>query len=275
MTPLEKALQELCRGFEERKIPFLVGGGLGIYFKQVHLEYKLDHKPVIDRENWGPPRTTDDIDLYLLYEVIADKEKFGEVRTFLDEAGYEVLEQGKYFQFQKNISGKDVKIDVMAGNLSKDQKLHTSGLFRVRNKAIKNLHAHLSEESMCLERSPYSINIDGIDSPVNIPNAFTLLVYKLKAFADNFDNEDKNMAVHHAFDIYRLIAMMEEVEYANSVNISNEVKGDPNFPIIAQIVNEMFSGLEAIGFLRIQEYGFEFNRSDLEKVRVILANIFT
>ena len=137
-TPLEK---ELCRGFEKRKIPFLVGGGLGIYFKQVHLEYKLDHKPVIDRENWGPPRTTNDIDLYLLYEVIADKEKFGEVRTFLDEAGYEVLEQGKYFQFQKNISGQDVKIDVMAGNLSKDQKLHTGGLFRVRNKVIKNLHA--------------------------------------------------------------------------------------------------------------------------------------
>ncbi len=275
MTPLEEALQELCKGFEEREIPFLVGGGLGIYFKQVHLEYKLDHMPVIDRQNWGPPRTTDDIDLYLLYEVIADKEKFGEVRELLDETGYEVLEQGKYFQFRKMISGKEVKIDVMAGNLSKDKNLHTSGLFRVRNKTVKNLHAHLSEESMCLEKYPYSINIDGIDSPVNIPNAFTLLVYKLKAFSDNFDNEDKNMAVHHAFDIYRLIAMMDEVEYASTLKISEEAKGDTSFPVIAKIVKDMFSGLEAIGFLRIQEYGFEFNSSDLEKVKNILAKVFT
>lgn len=75
-------------------------------------------------------------------------------------------------------------------------------------------------EALQLGLSPSELVLRGIRSDgsedelsLYIPNSFTFLLTKLHAFRDRVNDERKNLALHHALDLYRIVAMMTRDEY--------------------------------------------------------------
>jgi hypothetical protein len=67
----------------------LVGGGFGLYLKQLHLE-RSDEKTLLPRSRWPRARTTQDIDLFLRAEIIIDAGRMASYRQAIDQLGFVV-----------------------------------------------------------------------------------------------------------------------------------------------------------------------------------------
>jgi hypothetical protein len=105
------------------------------------------------------------------------------------------------------------------------------------------------------------LTIEGVGSDaieglvvVYIPQPFTFLLMKLHAFADRLQDHRVDLGRHHALDVYRIIAMLTEEEYA-AIRQSVE-KHAASLPIhrAREIVGEHFSSPAAMGVIRIQEH---------------------
>ena len=58
----------------------MLGGGFGLYLKQLRLE-QSDDKTLLPRSRWPRARTTQDIDLFLRAEIVADAEQMARYRA--------------------------------------------------------------------------------------------------------------------------------------------------------------------------------------------------
>ena len=101
---------------------------------------------------------------------------------------------------------------------------------RIRPKKAKNIHGYLTEEALTIEENLLPINIaDEDENPLEIylPHPFSYLVMKLFALRDRLEDEGKDFGAYHAFDIYRVIAMMTENEWNEAVKMRESYRDAP------------------------------------------------
>jgi hypothetical protein len=98
------------------------------------------------------------------------------------------------------------------------------------------------------------IEIDGVlpsgesySSAIYIPSAFDLLLMKLFAFRDRCQDEKKDLGRHHALDAYRVIAMMPEQEWEQTLGRIAEFGDHPIVVDARRIVQEFFDA-PVVGF---------------------------
>ncbi len=261
---LKTSLLDLLHELHDEDLRLILGGGYGLYLKQVHLQNNLIDVMLINGEFWPAPRATEDLDILLRTEVVIDANRMGPIRRSLDRLSYTAIPEAKYMQFVKQLSGgRFVKVDLLTGPLgvfANDPRVKVDNR-RVRPRQSVNLHAHRMDEALGFEDNTMDIPVEGTLSSgdvyratIYIPSAFTLLLMKLHAFRDRFQDEKKDLARHHALDIYRIVAMMTEQEFEQTRRQIHEHQQHPVVVEAARIVEEYFGSPESLGLLRLRSH---------------------
>jgi hypothetical protein len=205
------------------------------------------------------------------------------LRDALNRVGFGPVEEAKFLHFIKPWgTGGRVKIDMLTGPLDTVSMANLQVKPpRVRPRGDLELHAYLTEEALDFEESLFTLRLDGIGSDkqagtvtIYIPQAFTFLLMKLHAFADRVQDVDDDLGRHHALDVYRIIAMLTEEEYA--LVHQNIQKHEASRPILRArvIIATYFSSPTAVGALRLREHSLFTPRMDVDKLVETLADLF-
>ncbi len=257
VDPLREELRKLARALEPHAIRLIVGGGYGLLLRTEQIRLSGARTRFAE-----PPgaRSTNDIDIFLGAEVITDAAKTALIRGALDALGYEPIEGARYYQFVLPIPyaglPRGVKIDLLAAPVSGDRKAAIrQDSRRVRPREGEGLHAHTTPEALTVEDHAQPIDIGGDESVViYLPHPFSYLLLKLFALRDLIDDETKGRGTHHAFDIYRTIAMMTAEEWEEAVAMQVRYAGLAPVAEAGRLVGELFSSLEAPGMVRLREH---------------------
>jgi hypothetical protein len=283
---LKTSLLDLLLKLEDRQIPLILGGGYGLYLKQLHLQ-QSNSETLIDGELWPRPRATQDIDILLKTEVIADTEKMMLIKEALNNLGYEPVPGAEYMQFIKDLGdSRSVKVDFLTGPLDSfkdDPRLRVDDR-RVKPPKSVGLHAHRTDEAVAFQDEPMELTVEGVLSnghpysgAIYIAQSFTYLLMKLFAFRDQRDDQEKNYARHHALDLYRIVAMLTKDEYDLVKKFVGHYQDNPEVAKAQRIIREDFNSPESTGSLRLQEHELftpEMRLDKLDKFLEALNDLF-
>ncbi|MCA1615157.1 MAG: nucleotidyltransferase family protein [Acidobacteria bacterium] len=257
IDPLREELRKLARALEPHGIRLIVGGGYGLLLRAEQIRSsgartRFAELPVA--------RSTNDIDIFLGAEVITDVAKTALIRAALDALGYEPIEGVRYYQFVLPVAyaglPRGVKIDLLAAPVSGDREATVrQDSRRVRPREGGGLHAHTTPEALTVEDHAQPVDVGG-DEPavVYLPHPFSYLLLKLFALRDLLDDEAKGRGTHHAFDIYRTVAMMTSGEWQEALQMRERYAATDPVAEAGVLVEELFSGLEAPGMVRLREH---------------------
>lgn len=92
---LRAGLLDLLHALGDDAHRILLGGGYGLYLKQLHLA-EAGVRTLIDAELWPSPRATEDLDLMLPAELVGDSRSMTSLRAVLDKLDYEVKKGAEY-----------------------------------------------------------------------------------------------------------------------------------------------------------------------------------
>jgi hypothetical protein len=281
---LKTSLLDLLHELREDNIPLILGGGYGLYLKQVHLQDTLDARTLIGGELWPAPRATEDLDILLRTEIVLDAGRMGPIRAAMDRLNYKAIPGAEYMQFAKQLGdGRFVKIDLLTGPLGSfadDPRVRIDDR-RVRPRQSVKLHAHRTDEALDFQTNTMDIPIEGslssgepFQAVINVASAFTLLLMKLHAFRDRCQDAEKDLGRHHALDIYRIVAMMTEEEFEQT---RQQVAAQRDHPVLvesARIVGEYFESVESLGSLRLREHTLWNNSMALDNFLSAVHDLF-
>lgn len=166
---LEASLLDLLYELKETSISLIVGGGYGIYLKQQHV--RETGKQTLLREI-PAARSTNDIDVFLRTELLADKDRSIELASALRRIDCKTVDTAKYYQFTRktDIAGEQrvVKFDLLTGPLNPevDKSKVLIRNRRVRPSGIKKIgiHGRMTEEALGIEQHLVPISISGVRS---------------------------------------------------------------------------------------------------------------
>jgi hypothetical protein len=282
MDPLTASLLDLLRELEGRGIPITVGGGFGLYLKRQHLtttgqQILFDQLP--------ETRATNDLDLFLRAEVLADLGRTREVAEAIRRLGYTAVEEAKFLQWKREVVvggvAQKVKIDILVGPLGDHRKKLHVKLRRVRPKKSIEFHACPVEEAIHIEDEPIAVTVAGKGSTgeprvgtVYIPQAFPYLMMKLHAFDDRKDDRNKDLGRHHALDLYTIVGMMIEREYERAKELGAVHTADRHVGRARAVVRDHFASRTALGVLRLREHTLFREGFLLDDFMSVLGEIF-
>lgn len=219
--PLITTLLDLHGAIDREDFKLILGGGFGLYLKQLYRQKQADLRPLIAGEHWPFPRATEDLDVFLPTELVIDIEQMQALRIALDGLGFQPVAEAKYLHFSKPwTNGGRVKIDMLTGPIASADALAKVQISRprVRPRGELQLHAYLADEAIDFDKSLLPIPVEGFDSNGNpgsvnvyVPQPFTFLLMKLHAFADRSEDVNKDLGRHHALDVYRIVAMLADL----------------------------------------------------------------
>ena len=256
--PLREQLRLLAQELQKDSIKLILGGGYGLVIKT---EFIRRTQAVTRFEEIPQARSTNDLDLFLSAEIITSAEKIEKIRDALEKLKFVPVAQ--FFQFQLHVVyeglERGVKIDLLAAppETEAGRKLVKINKPRIRPKKAKNIHGYLTEAALTIEENLLPVDIsENEDSPLEIylPHPFSYLVMKLFALRDRLEDEEKDFGAYHAFDIYRIIAMMTESEWNEAVELRKSYQKAAKIREAAEIVGELFTNLESIGVLRVRQH---------------------
>jgi hypothetical protein len=286
--PLITTLIDLDRAIARPNFKLILGGGFGLYLKQVHLQRQATVRTLLTGELWPSPRATEDLDVFLPTEFLMSLTEMQGLRDALNRIGFGPVEEAKFLHFVKpwGIRGQ-VKIDMLTGPLDTASmaKLQVKPP-RVRPRGNLELHAYLTEEALDFEESLFVLSLDGVGSDkrvgavtVYIPQPFTFLLMKLHAFADRLKNEPldaKNIdrSRHHSLDVYRIVAMLTQAEFDQVRQLAKKHSASPPLARAREIIREHFSSPTAMGLIRLREHALFTQRMDAAGLVKNLADLF-
>jgi hypothetical protein len=283
MDPLTTSLIDLLYELREHDLRLIIGGGFGLFLKRQHLAATAARTVF---EHLPSPRATNDIDLFLRAEVLANRAKAGELAKAIKRLAYEPIPGAELFQWRRSalVGGimQEMKLDILVGPLGEHStQLHfDSRRARPRGKRV-GLHAHPTEEALAIEDAPIQITVQGTRSngepyqgTVYLPRTFPYLLMKLHAFRDRMDDADKDLGRHHALDLYTIIGIHTEGEYEEALGLGRTHKLEPHVVVAREIVNEHFSAMTTVGLLRLREHQLFRPEFAIDQFVAVLAEVF-
>ncbi|MGH9463681.1 MAG: hypothetical protein ACRD1X_20965 [Vicinamibacteria bacterium] len=281
---LRPVLLDFLYELREKDIPLMIGGGYGLFLKREHLARSSYTRTLLPPKEWAQARATNDIDLLLRPEILVAPRHMAALRETLDRLAFEPVEGAEYYQFEKTLGpGRAVRFDFLTGPSSQfanRQDLRMDSR-RIRPRQSVGLHAHPLEEAIAYDKEATTVPVTGLRSngdaysaEILVPQAFTYMLMKLFAFRDRKDDPDKDMARHHALDLYRVAAMMTDVEYEMVRRLAMENREDGVAREASRIAADFFSSSTALGVLRIREHPLYSDDMDIEEVLRLLAELF-
>jgi len=262
--PLLATLLDLLFDLEEHgaDIPLILGGGYGLYLKQQHLAVSNARRLF---EFLPPARSTDDIDVFLRTEIIADSDRLKPLRAALDRLGFTVISSARNYQFARKfrLGGRDqnIKIDLLTRHPDRRRYPHLEvDERRVKPRPSVGLHAHTTVEAAFVEEENQPLTLSGkrtngaaFTGMVYLPQTYPFLMMKLCALRDQAALPEKGYGRKHALDLYTLAALLTEAEYEQTQLLSARHRASAEAGEAGRIVAELFASEEALGALRLRE----------------------
>lgn len=233
----------------------MVGGGFGLYLKQLHLE-RSAVRTLLPKSRWPQARTTQDIDLFLRAEIVADVARMERLRGALDQLGFLVEEDAKWMKFARDVGRRTVIIDLMVGPLGEFEDRTERHSIRVKPIGSSGLHARAANDAIGVEHEPVRLSLgDGTrSSEVLVPQAFPFALMKLGALRDRVNDTNKDEGRHHALDTYRIVAMLTEAEDDVARMLAARYSAHPVITAAKRTVDELFAAPNGLGGLRLREH---------------------
>jgi hypothetical protein len=260
---LRSSLVELWSGLGGQADRLWLGGGYGLYLKQLHLA-ETGVRTLIPASLWPPPRATEDLDLLLSVELVGDRDGMQAVRDTLDQLGYEVIKGSEYLQFaREHPGGQVVKVDLLTA-----QRDVVGGLpsveaddrrARPQGRPRPKLHAHPTDGGLALGQPPLKVLLSSPGAPrqpveVRIPHPFAYLLMKLTAYRDRRDDPDADLGRHHALDVFRIVAMLAEAEEGRVRELAAEFRDDAQVVSCRALIESDFASPTAPGMLAMRQH---------------------
>lgn len=274
MNPIPEVLQtelyRVARAMEEHALSLIIGGGYGLLLWQRRVQQKdlSTLRPV------PPARSTDDLDIFFTAEVMSDPDNTETIRAVLDDLGYEVVEGRENYQFKRPVQhrgqARSVKIDLLAPvprDAEEAENIRVKER-RLRPKGFSGLHAHPTPEALTIEENLLRVELGPTASeteeqtdmrqqdevPVFVPHLFSFAMLKLFAYRDRREDPNVDYGRHHAYDLYRSVAMMTEEEWEAARQIQEAYGEEDLMKEARYIAAEHFGSVDERGCLRILEY---------------------
>jgi hypothetical protein len=164
MDPLRTSLVDLLDELRDHDLRLIVGGGFGLFLKRQHLA-ALGDRTLFDR--LPSPRATNDIDLFLRAEVLADPAQAKVLAQAIHRLGYEAVPGAEFYQWKRSIDGggeaREVKLDLFVGPLGPHRARLQVDARRARPRGERvGLHAHPAEEALGVEETPLAVAVEGV-----------------------------------------------------------------------------------------------------------------
>jgi len=283
MDHLFAGLLDLLREFDNRQLPLTVGGGYGLYLKRRHLT-SAGARTLF--EALPEARSTNDIDLFLRADIVADTTRLAAVAEAVSALRYQPVDTAKFLQWTRGVMiggvEQPMKLDILVGPLDRVRGKVKADDRRARAKGFKGeLHAHPTEEALRIDENPIPVPVAGRTSDgdeyagtVFVPEAFPYLLMKLHAFADQKDKAAKELGRHHAIDAYSVVGMMTEDEYDRAERFSREDRDTEPVRRARRIVAEDFGSETALGMLRMREHPLFHDEFETGQFIAVLRHLF-
>lgn len=261
--PLNAVFVELSEMVHRAGLCLTVGGGYGLYLKHLLVQGETLRTAVPEVAFIG--RTTEDIDLFLSIEVLADADQARALREILLSLGFRDREGAKHYQFEKPVDEQGrliVRVDLETGPVP----VAYQNQVRVRRNDRRvcpkepgiHLHAHGNPAAIGLEHT-LEITVAAEDMaghsvtvPVALPTPFSYVVMKTIAYHDKltlpageFDN-----AAKHAWDLLRIAAMTTEEDLSISRQMKRKFARERVCEQAVAILDRDFRNVDARGTLR-------------------------
>ncbi|MBC8522542.1 hypothetical protein H8D29_01305 [PVC group bacterium] len=233
----------------------LIAGGLGLFLKQKHL-MQNNAKTLLPIARWPQARTTEDIDLFLNAEIVANAQIMHCYKIALKKLGFIVVENAKWMKFTRKVEGQEVLIDLMVGPLGKHESLVERRGIRVKPIGTSGLHARFTIDALAIEQAVTKVRLqtEKHDCNVLVPESFPFAMMKLGAFQDRVHDERKDEGRHHALDLYRIIAMLTPEESENATKLAKQFTHNLILNKRLNTIKEMFVPKNGVGRIRLQEH---------------------
>lgn len=266
-------------------VPVIIGGGYGLLLRQQRAEASAE--PTLMPVPLA--RSTTDLDVFLSVEVVADAEAMGAIGRVLGEMGYTVVEGAKHYQFAREVvyRGRTVplKVDLLAPpprpgtELRKQVKVDARRVRpRTRADGAPVVQAHTTEEAFTVAEHTLALALGASGATVRVPHPFSFLLLKLFAYRDRREDEGKDFGRYHAYDLYRIVAMMAEAYLETAGALRDRYAGDEIVVDACRIVADLFSEPDASGALAVLEHArtvrVELASGDLNTFTGVLSELF-
>lgn len=292
--PIEPYLIELLELMDEQGLPLILAGGLGIKLKHRWVLRQIRDNGRRSSFKFIPDaRATRDIDAFLGMEVFSREtaEGVARVRGLLEQLGYQPYEKARNFQFIKPFPPdpkQSIKIDLHAREPSADEeeftKVNHPRVGRKGSMAFRKLQGYRTPEAFAIDEGCQSLPLTGIspggvpfDGHVRVPHPFAQLCMKIAAAGDyerSPPEERKKNGKKHAFDIYLLIAMLDEAEMEQIQSFADRFSAVPAMTEIRATISEFFATADQAGRRTIEDEAREQGPLELDLFFGLLDELF-
>ena len=288
--PLAPYLLDLAAAFQARDLPLLLVGGSGLLLRR---QWRLEEGATTLISAVPPSRTTDDFDVLLRLEVLADTEQRLAIRQVLTELGYQTHAQN--FQFIRPDSGdpvlgrREVKVDFLAPLPSAGMPALKVSSHRVKARKSsehESLHGFATPEALLTDAPTFTLRVEGVSTDgterrgeVMLPHPFTLIVMKLHAFRDAHLGNERHpdprpeLARKHVADVYALVALLTQEEEQTLSMLGQQYGEEPATQQATGIVRSLLFTPNAPGTLVLRE-ALSISPEDLELFLDVLFTTF-
>ena len=282
---LRTSLLDLWQTLGPTAYQMLLGGGYGLYLKQLHLT-ATGQRTLVSASLWPAPRATQDLDLLLSADIVADAAEMQAIRNALDRLGYMAVKGSEYLQFIRHISRTQiVKIDLLTDQLDvlQENAAIQADERRARPASRRHppIHAHPTDGALALHESPLVMEVAGKLSTgktavvqIKIPHPFGYLLMKLTAYRDRRGDTRKDLGRYHALDVFRIVAMMTEQENAEVRRYIQRFAANAQVQSCTELVRTAFAGASAAGVLAMREHPLWHNDDELTVFIEIINELF-
>ncbi len=288
--PLASYLLDLAAAFQTRELPLLLVGGSGLLLRR---QWRLEEGVATLISAVPPLRTTDDFDLLLRLEVLADAEQRLAIRQVLTELGYQTLSPNLQFvrpgSGDKLLGRREVKVDFLAplpGTDTPGLKVSSHRVGAKKSGEGESLHGYATPEALLTDAPPLRLMVEGTGTDgteqhgeVLLPHPFTLIVMKLHAFRDaHLGNERHSdprpeLARKHVADVYSLVALLTQEEEQTLGVLGQRYGQQPATQEAASIIKALLSAPNTSGTLVLREE-LSIDPEDLQTFLEVLGSAF-
>ena len=281
--PLKTTLLDLLYELRDVDVPLLLGGGYGLYLKQ-EAALVTNEPRLLDLT--PPLRATNDLDLFLRTELIADSERLRPLRAALDALGFTVIPSAQNYQFARKFTLDgilwDIKVDLLTRTPDPAAYPHLKfDARRVKPHPSVGLHAHRTDEALAVEDSATLLELTGklstgetFTGTVFLPPTYAFLMMKLFALSDQRDDATKLYGEKHALDLYTLVSLLTESEYRATLALRDRYQSSAEAGAAARLVAELFATTETVGSLRLRRNESLSREANLSDFMSLLREMF-